>query len=74
MGRRKSPHSTHSTHSNQKATNMTKFTDIQATELLMQARHLILSDPDFNCAVDPRILAKQIEALAVTIISTNKGE
>jgi hypothetical protein len=53
---------------------MEKFTDIQAAELLMQARYLILSDPDFNCAVDPRILAKQIEALAVTIISTNKGE
>ena len=53
---------------------MPKFTDIQAAELLVQARALILSDPDFDCAVAPLVLAKQIEALVETIISTNKGE
>jgi hypothetical protein len=54
--------------------NMPKFTTIQAAELLVQARALILSDPDFDCAVAPLVLAKQIEALVETIISTNKGE
>ena len=53
---------------------MPKFTDILAAELLVQARALILSDPDFNCAVNSHVLAKQIEALVETIISTNKGE
>ena len=53
--------------------NMTKFTDVQTAELLMQARAMILSDPDFDCAVDSLILAKQIEAIAETIISTTKG-
>jgi len=53
---------------------MTDFTDIQTAELLMQARAMILADPDFDCAVDPLVLAKQIEAIAETIISTTKGK
>ena len=53
---------------------MTKFTDIQAANLLGQACDIILSDADFDCAVPPAILAKQIEALIETIISTNKKE
>ena len=53
---------------------MTKFTDIHAAELLGQARNMILSDADFDCAVSPAILSKQIEALIETIISTNKED
>tara|TARA_Y100000385_G_C12762437_1_gene495657 strand:+ start:462 stop:623 length:162 start_codon:yes stop_codon:yes gene_type:complete len=53
---------------------MTNFTDIQTAELLMQARAMILADPDFDCAVDSLVLAKQIEAIAEIIISTTKGK
>jgi hypothetical protein len=53
---------------------MTKFTDINAAEFLVQARDVILSDADFDCAVSPAILAKQIEALIETIISTTKED
>ena len=53
---------------------MTKFTDIHAVELLSQARSMILSDADFDCAVAPAVLAQQIEALIETILSTSRGE
>ena len=54
--------------------NVTKFTDIRAANLLGEACDIILSDTDFDCAVPPAILAKQIEALIETIISTNRKE
>lgn len=53
---------------------MNNFTDIQTAALLAQARALILSDAEFDCAVHPLVLAQQIEALIETILSTNKGE
>lgn len=50
---------------------MRTFNDIKAAEALAQVRDLILSDDNFDCAVAPSVLAKQLEALIDTIISTS---